>query len=89
MVSSVPYRTPKGLKLSRETMIVSALFWAAILLIAVKYRISTAFVLLLGSYVVSGPLEAILLRKKIKLIDDSDLSLGDLLAEDSFEHDDR
>ena len=86
MVSSVPYRTPKSLKLSRETMILSALFWAALLLVAVKYRISTAFVLLLGSYVVSGPLEAILLRKKVKILDDADLNLGELLAEEPAEN---
>jgi len=88
MVSSVPYRTPKSLKLSRETMILSALFWAALLLVAVKYRVSAAFVLLLGSYVVSGPLEAILLRKKVKILDDADLNLGELLAEEPAENED-
>ena len=85
MVSSVPYRTPKSLKLSRETMIVSALFWASILLVAVHYRFSTAFVVLLGSYVVSGPLEAIVSRKKIKLLDDQDLSFDELLSDDREE----
>ena len=65
MVSSVPYRTQGSLKLSRGTMIVSALFWAAILAVAVQSRASTAFILLLGSYVVSGPLEAIIRRKRI------------------------
>lgn len=82
MVSSIPYRTPKTFRLSRDTMIVSAMFWAMILLVAVQYRISTAFVLLLGSYVVSGPLEAIFSRNKVKLIDDQDLTLDSLLGED-------
>lgn len=85
MVSSVPYRTPKSLKLSRETMIVSALFWASILLVAVHYRFSTAFVVLLGSYAISGPLEAIVSRKKIKLLDDQDLSFEELLSDDREE----
>ncbi len=83
MVSSVPYRTPKTFRLSRETMIVSALFWALILLVAVRYRVSAAFVVLLGTYVVSGPLEAIFSRKKVKILDDQDLSLEELLAEES------
>ena len=85
MVSSVPYRTPKTLRLSRETMIVGALFWASILLVAVQYRISTAFVVLLGSYVVSGPLEVIFQRKRVTLIDDADLSMEELLGEESSE----
>ena len=85
MVSSIPYRTPKTFRLSRDTMIVSAMFWAMILLVAVQYRISTAFVLLLGSYVVSGPIEAIVSRKKVKLIDDQDLTLDSLLNEESVD----
>ena len=85
MVSSVPYRTPKTLRLSRETMIVGALFWASILLVAVRYRVSTAFVVLLGSYVVSGPLEAIVRRKRVKLIDDADISMDELFREERGE----
>ena len=85
MVSSVPYRTPKTLRLSRATMIVSALFWAMILLVAVQYRISTAFVLLLGTYVMSGPVEAIFSRKKVKILDDQDLSLDELLSDEVAE----
>lgn len=85
MVSSIPYRTPKTFRLSRDTMIVSAMFWAMILLVAVQYRISTAFVLLLGSYVVSGPIETIVSRKKVKLIDDQDLTLDSLLNEESVD----
>jgi CDP-diacylglycerol--serine O-phosphatidyltransferase len=81
MVSSIPYRTPKTFRVSRDTMIVSAMFWAMILLVAVQYRVSTAFVLLLGSYVVSGPIEAMVSRKKVKLIDDQDLTLDSLLNE--------
>jgi CDP-diacylglycerol--serine O-phosphatidyltransferase len=85
MVSSVPYRTPSSLKLSRGTRILSALFWAAILLVAVRYRASTAFVLLLGSYVVSGPLEAIIRRKRVTLIDDADLGLDGWISDDANE----
>ena len=85
MVSSVPYRTPKTLRIARETMIVGALFWATILLVAVQYRISTAFVVLLGSYVLSGPLEAIVRRKRIKLIDDGDLNMNELFGEETRE----
>ena len=85
MVSSVPYRTPKTLRISRETMIVGALFWATILLVAVRYRVSTAFVVLLGSYVLSGPLEAIVRRKQIKIIDDGDLTIDELFGEESRE----
>ena len=85
MVSSVPYRTPKTLRLSRETMILGALFWATILLVAVRYRVSTAFVVLLGSYVLSGPLEAIVRRKRIKIIDDGDLTIDELFGEETRE----
>ncbi len=80
MVSSIPYRTPKTLRLSRETMILSALFWGMLLLVAVRYRVSTAFVVLLGTYAVSGPIEAVFSRKKITLIDDQDLSLDELFG---------
>ena len=83
MVSSIPYRTPKTLRLSRGTMILSALFWGMLLLIAVRYRVSTAFVFLLGSYVISGPVEAIFSRKRVKLIDDKDLSLDDLFGHET------
>jgi len=83
MVSSIPYRTPKTLRLSRGTMILSALFWGMLLLIAVRYRVSTAFVFLLGSYVISGPVEAIFSRKRVKLIDDQDLSLDDLFGHET------
>lgn len=85
MVSSVPYRTPKTLRLSRETMIMGALFWASILLVAVQYRVSTAFVVLLGSYVVSGPLEAIIRRKRVTILDDGDLTIDELFGEESGE----
>ena len=80
MVSSIPYRPPKTLRLSRETMILSALFWGMLLLVAVRYRVSTSFVVLLGTYAVSGPIEAIFSRKKITLIDDQDLSLDELFG---------
>ena len=45
----------------------------------------SAFVVLLGSYVVSGPLEAIVLRKRVKLIDDADMSMEELLGEEQRE----
>ena len=83
MVSSIPYRTPKTLRLSRETMILSALFWGMLLLVAVQYRVSTSFVVLLGTYAVSGPIEAVFSRKKVTLIDDQTLSLDELFATDS------
>ena len=41
--------------------------------------------MLLGSYVVSGPLEAIVRRKRVKLIDDADMSMDDLLGEEQRE----
>jgi CDP-diacylglycerol--serine O-phosphatidyltransferase len=85
MVSSVPYRTPSSLKLSRFAIIVSALFWAAILLVAVRYRVSTAFIVLLGSYVLSGPLEVLILRKRIKIIDDGDIAMNEWLDEETIE----
>ena len=37
---------------------------------------------LLGTYVVSGPLEAIFSRKKVKILDDQDLSLEELFGEE-------
>ena len=55
------------------------------LLVAVRYRVSTAFVVLLGSYVLSGPLEAIVRRKRIKIIDDGDLTIDELFGEETRE----
>jgi len=76
MVSRVPYRSAKSLRLSRETMLGLALACGVVLAIAVRYRFPTAFISLLGAYVISGPLEAILHRKRVEVLPDEDLDLG-------------
>jgi len=82
MVSRIPYRSAKSLKLSRETMLVLALVCGLVLAIAFKYRFPTAFISVLGAYVLSGPLEAIIRHKRVEVLPDSDL-LGP--EEDSVE----
>jgi hypothetical protein len=53
------------------------------------YRVSTAFIVLLGSYPVSGPLEAMIRRKRVKILDDQDLTFNELLQEEPVEADKR
>ncbi|MDP6931774.1 MAG: CDP-diacylglycerol--serine O-phosphatidyltransferase [Myxococcota bacterium] len=60
MVSQIPYRTFKTHRLSRITVAALALGFGVILAIAVRYNFSIAFVLVIGTYVVSGPLEMVL-----------------------------
>jgi len=76
MVSRVPYRNAKSLALSRESMIALALVLGIVLAIAVRYRFPTAFITVLGAYVVSGPLEAMIRRKRVEVIDDETLVPG-------------
>jgi CDP-diacylglycerol--serine O-phosphatidyltransferase len=73
MVSQVPYRSAKSLKLSRERMMLLALVFGIVLAIAVKYRFPTAFIVVLGSYVLSGPLEAIFRRRRVEVVPEEDL----------------
>jgi len=73
MVSQVPYRSAKSLKLGRERMMLLALACGVVLAIAVKYRFPTAFISVLGAYVLSGPLEAIFRRKRVEVVPDEDL----------------
>ncbi len=73
MVSRVPYRSAKSFRLSRETMTLIALGCGVVLAIAVKYRFPTAFISVLGAYVLSGPLEAIVHRRRVEVLLDEDL----------------
>ncbi len=73
MVSRVPYRSAKSFQLSRETMTLIALGCGVVLAIAVKYRFPTAFISVLGAYVLSGPLEAIFHRRRVEVLHDEDL----------------
>lgn len=77
MVSQVPYRSAKSLKLGRERMMLLALASGVVLAIAVKYRFPTAFITLLGAYVLSGPLEAMFGRRSVQVVPDEDLMAGD------------
>jgi CDP-diacylglycerol--serine O-phosphatidyltransferase len=78
MVSRVPYRSAGSMRLSRESMLGLALALGLILAIAVRYRFSTAFIAVLGAYVVSGPLEAIIRRKRVEVVPDEDLGTDPL-----------
>lgn len=60
MVSRVPYRTFKTRRSRRSTVIGLALFFGTMLVIAVRYNLSTAFLAVLGGYVLVGPVEAVL-----------------------------
>ena len=73
MVSRVPYRSPASLRLSRETMTLLALGCGVVLAIAVKYRFPTAFITVLGAYVLSGPIEAMVRRRRVEVLPDEDL----------------
>jgi CDP-diacylglycerol--serine O-phosphatidyltransferase len=73
MVSRVPYRTAKSLRITPRGMMLLALCSGVVLAVAMRYRVSTAFILLMGSYVLSGPLEAIIRRKRVVLLDTEDL----------------
>jgi CDP-diacylglycerol--serine O-phosphatidyltransferase len=73
MVSRVPYRTAKSLRITPRGMMLLALCFGIVLAVAMRYRVSTAFILLMGSYVLSGPLEAIIRRKRVVLLDTEDL----------------
>lgn len=79
MVSEVPYRSAKSFKLSREQMMGLALSFGIVLAIAVKYRFPTAFISVLGAYVLSGPLEAMFRRRTV--VQDDELTDDERLEE--------
>lgn len=60
MVSTVPYRGLKSLKLSPRGLALVAILFGACLAIAASYDISTLFVLFGVGHVLSGPLESLL-----------------------------
>ena len=62
MVSTVPYRGFRSFRISRETVLVIALTLAAVLVTAVRWNLSTAFMAFGVSYIASGPAELVLRR---------------------------
>ena len=62
MVSTVPYRGFKSFRISRGTMLNFAVVLAAVLVVAVRYNLSTAFLIIGGAYIASGPLELVVRR---------------------------
>lgn len=64
MVSNIPYRTFKAKGGARSKVIGFALFLSVMLAISVRYNLSTAFLSFGASYVLSGPLELLLFRKR-------------------------
>jgi CDP-diacylglycerol--serine O-phosphatidyltransferase len=64
MVSSVPYRSHKSIRRRSYLVVFVMLFLGTLLTIAVRYNLSTAFVSVLLAYGVSGPLEALLFRRR-------------------------
>jgi len=88
MVSQVPYRSSKSMRLSRESMTLLALGFGVVLAVAMRYRISTAFIVLMGGYVVSGPLEAVFRRRRVQVVDDEDLNLPNEIQQDPIDIDD-
>ena len=92
MVSRVPYRTFKKRGSTRAMIIGLALFLGVVLVLTVRYRFPTAFIAVLGSYVVAGPLEAIIFfrrRRALRLEDhrvpmDED-ALDELMDDDDLD----
>ena len=68
MVSRVPYRTFKVGRSRRATVIGVAFFMAAMLSIAVRFNLSTAFLTVSSAYVLSGPVEATFFRRRLAAI---------------------
>lgn len=64
MVSSVPYRTFKAKGSARTKVIGFALFMSVMLAISVRFNLSTAFLSFGTCYVLSGPIELLLFRKR-------------------------
>jgi CDP-diacylglycerol---serine O-phosphatidyltransferase len=62
MVSTVPYRGFRSFRISRKTVLVIALMLAAVLVTAVRWNLSTAFMAFGLSYIVSGPMELVVRR---------------------------
>ncbi len=66
MVSNVPFRTSKSLKMSRGTKAFAILFMASLICVSVFYDISFMVLPVLAVYVLSGPIEGTvgLLRRR-------------------------
>ncbi len=81
MVSNVPYRSIKSLRLRASKVVTISLSMAAILMIAVRYNFSTGFLVMLAFYASTGPLEALLFRDRLRStgvpIKPEDPDLGD------------
>ena len=62
MVSRVPFRGFKSFRISRRTVLNFAVCLAGVLVVAVRYNLSTAFLTIGLVYIASGPLELIIRR---------------------------
>lgn len=62
MVSQVPFRGFKSFRISRRTVVNFAVCLAGVLVVAVRYNLSTAFLAIGLVYIASGPLELIVRR---------------------------
>ena len=62
MVSTVPFRGFKSFRLSRGMILNVAVVLASVLVVSVRYNLSTAFLAIGLIYIASGPLELIVRR---------------------------
>lgn len=62
MVSTVPFRGFKSFRISRGTVLNFAVLLAGVLVVAVRYNLSTAFLTIGLTYIASGPVELIVRR---------------------------
>jgi CDP-diacylglycerol---serine O-phosphatidyltransferase len=62
MVSRVPFRGFKSFRISRGTILNFAVVLAGVLVVAVRFNLSTAFLAIGLAYIASGPLELIVRR---------------------------
>jgi CDP-diacylglycerol---serine O-phosphatidyltransferase len=85
MVSNVPYRTHKTMFRERRTVGLLAFCLGCLLVAAVRFNVQSGFFALLAPYVASGPLEALLARRRTPVVPKDLLDVDEVLAEDEDE----
>jgi CDP-diacylglycerol---serine O-phosphatidyltransferase len=85
MVSNVPYRTHKTMFRERRTHMLLAFCLGCLLVAAVRFNVQSGFLALLAPYVASGPLEALLFRRRAPVGTGDDLLDVDDEIEDEDE----
>ena len=82
MVSNVPYRTHKTMFKERRTHMLLAFCLACLLVAAVRFNVQSGFLALLAPYVASGPLEALLFRRRAPSTGDDLLDVDEAIEDE-------